>query len=370
MDIAALANPAIYGLSPYIPGRPETELRQLAVSAAGGLSNLASNENAWGASPQAREAAAVALAEIHRYPDGPACELRSALANSLGVAPERLILGNGSNELLIMLAQSFLSPRHSAVYSRHAFTVYPLAVHMSGARALVAPVTEQYGYDLQAMRRLVVDDTRLIFIANPNNPTGAWIPRSELEAFLSDLPEHVLVVLDEAYFEYVEKPDYPDGIELQHKHARLIVTRSFSKIHGLAGLRIGYGIADPAITELLNRMRQPFNVNHVAQCAAVAALGDSQHVDNSRRHNRLERVRLERGLTALGCNTLDSPANFFSFKLPAGVQPDQLYRDLLCRGIILRQVEQVYRLPGFLRVTVGTEAENRRFLDALTALLS
>ncbi len=365
-DFAALANPGARQIAPYIPGRPAQSL--LPQEQFDSALQLASNENPLGAGSLAREAAERALSEIARYPDADAFRLRQTLAQKLGVDTARLVFGNGSNEVLILLALCFLHPGVSAVYSRHAFVVYPQAVQISGARALVAPARD-WGHDLEAMLALCREDTRMVFIANPNNPTGSWVSEAELRHFLEQLPGEVLVVLDEAYCEYVRSADYPDSLALQTEFPNLVVTRSFSKIHGLAALRAGYGIAEPQITGLLQRVRQPFNLNHIAQEAACAALEDGQHLDQSRALNAEGLALLQRELPRRDLECVPSIANFLCFRAPPGCQAQALYEALLQRGVIVRPVEQVYDMPGYLRVSVGRPADNERFLAALDEAL-
>ncbi|RME35303.1 MAG: histidinol-phosphate transaminase [Gammaproteobacteria bacterium] len=363
IDFEQLALPGVRGLVPYQPGKPEEELaRELGLTS---IVKLASNENPLGAGEAAREAVAASVGSLHRYPDGSCHVLKEALSARLGVAPGQLTLGNGSNEILELVARTFVAPEHEVVFSAHAFAVYPLVTRAVGARAVEVPARD-WGHDLEAMAAAVTSRTRLIFVANPNNPTGTWVDRVRLEAFLERVPPEVLVVLDEAYFEYVTEAEYPDGITLLPRHRNLLVTRTFSKIHGLAALRLGYGVSDPSLAELLNRVRQPFNVNAPAQAAGLAALGDTAHVARSVALNREGLVQLREGVEALGLSVIPSVGNFLCVDFGRDAMP--IYRGLLQRGVIVRPVAG-YGMPTFLRVTVGLPEENRRFLEALADVL-
>ena len=284
-----LAAPGIQALQPYLPGKPVAELeREYGI---GHAIKLASNENPFGPSPLALAAAGEALQDLSRYPEGSAWLLAGKLAGKHQLPRDCITLGNGSNDVLDMIARVFLTPAYEAVFSQYAFAVYPIAVQAVGARARVAAAHDgsrgpAYGHDLDAMYSLVGPDTRLVFIANPNNPTGTWLENDALETFISDLPAHVMVVVDEAYFEYVDKPSYPDTSTWLERFPNLIVTRTFSKAYGLAGLRVGYALSHPDVAALLNRVRQPFNVNSVAQAAAVAALDDIEYLQQGIRRNR------------------------------------------------------------------------------------
>lgn len=363
------ADPAIGGLSPYEPGKPISELkREYGVE---DVIKLASNESPIGPSPRALEAAISALESTSAYPDGNGFDLKAALARKHAVNPKQVTLGNGSNELLELVARVFLGPGRNAVISAHAFAIYALVSRVMGARAKVvkslAPEHPRaYGHDLEAMARAIDDETAVVFIANPNNPTGTWNTTVELEWFLDHVPSHVAVVLDEAYFDYVEVADYPDGQAYLDRHPNLIVTRTFSKAYGLAALRVGYGLSHPALADLLNRIRQPFNVNSVAQAAALAALTDEAHVARAREVNRHGLERLGQGLAALGLRYLPSVGNFLCVHVP---EAGRVYERLLRGGIIVRPVE-AYGLADCLRISVGTAPQNERLLQALKGALS
>ena len=365
MDICDLAPGYIRAIAPYQPGKPISELaRELGLDEAG-IIKLASNENPLGVSPLARRAIEASLAGLARYPDGNGFELKQALSRRHGVAPECIVLGNGSNDVLEMAARAFLVPGLEAVYSQHAFAVYPLAVQAVGAAGLEVPAKD-YGHDLAAMRRAVTARTRLVFIANPNNPTGTMARARELEDFIAALPREVLVVLDEAYNEYLPVDLKPDSIGWLKRYPNLVVTRTFSKVYGLAGLRVGYAYAAAGVADLMNRVRQPFNVNSVALAAATAALDDADFVRKSFELNRTGMRQLTDGLRKFGIEYIPSYGNFISVRVKdaAGV-----FQKLLRAGVIVRPIAS-YGMPQHLRVTIGLESENSRFLECLRQALA
>lgn len=372
-DPVELAVEGVRGLAPYEPGKPIGELAREYGLDPGDIIKLASNENPLGSSPRALDAARDALDGVYRYPDGGATELRARLAERHGVEPTAITPGNGSNDVLDMIARTFLGPGRNAVFSRHAFAVYPIATRAAGAEARVADAhaaghpDAPYGHDLDAMAACMDADTRVVFIANPNNPTGTRVARDPLAAFLEALPDHVIAVVDEAYAEYVQEADHPDASEWLERYPNLVVTRTFSKIHGLAGLRCGYAVSSPAIAELLNRVRHPFNVNSTALAAAAAALDDDAFVTESVAMNRKGLAQLEEGLRALGLAPIPSVANFVSVDI--GRPGVEVFEALLARGVIVRPVAG-YELPNHLRITVGTAFENRRVLEALGEVLA
>ena len=365
-----LAAPGVRALQPYQPGKPVAELeRELGISNA---IKLASNENPYGPSPRALAAASAVLQELSRYPEGSGYLLAEKLASKHRVTRDCITLGNGSNDVLDMIARVFLTPEHEAVFSEHAFAVYPIAVQAVGAQARIAPAHDgsegpAYGHNLEAMSSLVGPDTRLVFIANPNNPTGTWLPDDELKGFIASLPSHVMVVVDEAYFEYVEHANYPDTSLWLEQFPNLIVTRTFSKAYGLAGLRVGYALSRPEVAELLNRVRQPFNVNMVAQAAALAALDDVDHLQDCIRRNREGMLQLLAGFEKLGLAWIESAGNFVAVE--TGRAGTDVYEDLLQQGIIVRPVAN-YGMPNHLRITVGRADENARFLNSLEQVLA
>ncbi len=365
MDICDLAPGYVRAIAPYQPGKPISELaRELGLEEAG-IIKLASNENPLGVSPLARRAIEAAVSGLSRYPDGNGFELKQALSRRHGVAQECIVLGNGSNDVLEMAARAFLIPGLEAIYSQHAFAVYPLAVQAVGAAGIEVPAKD-YGHDLAAMRRAVTSRTRLVFVANPNNPTGTLAPARELEAFLSDLPGEVLAVLDEAYNEYLPEEFKYDSIGWMRRFPNLVVTRTFSKVYGLAGLRVGYAFAGTGVAELMNRVRQPFNVNSVALAAAAAALDDSGFVRESYELNRSGMRQVTDGLKRLGLDYIPSYGNFVSFRVK---DAPGVFQKLLKAGVIVRPIAS-YGMPQHLRVTIGLESENSRFLESLGKILA
>ena len=366
LDLAAAG---ICGLRPYQPGKPIAELeREYGVT---DIVKLASNENPLGPGPRALAAIAVASGDLARYPDANGYELKNALAARHGVTPDCVTLGNGSNDVLVLLAEVFLRPGLGAVYSRHAFAVYALAVQAAGATHLVAdalPVEDEqpFGHDLDAMAALVGPETRMVFIANPNNPTGTWLEAGALEGFIGALPEHLVVVIDEAYSEYVRESDYPETTRWLARYPNLVVTRTFSKAFGLAGLRMGYAVSSPEIADLLNRVRQPFNTNSLAQAAALAALGDEAHLARSVEINAVGLQRVGQACAALGLGVVPSVGNFLLVDM--GTEAALLYEALLREAVIVRPVGN-YGLPNHLRISIGTPAENDRLIAALNKVL-
>jgi histidinol-phosphate aminotransferase len=362
--ILDLATPGVRGLQPYQPGKPLSELeREYGIT---GAIKLASNESPLGPAPAVREAIAAAIGDIERYPDGSGHELKQAIALRLGVGPESITLGNGSNDVLELVARAFVSPGQEVVYSQYAFAVYPIACQAAGGRAVVTPARD-WGHDLEAMGEAVGEHTRVVFIANPNNPTGTWVEAAAVERLLERVPRHVVVVVDEAYTEYVADPAYPNCVPWVAHFPNLVVTRTFSKAYGLAGLRVGYAVSQPALAEVLNRVRQPFNVNSLAMVAACAALRDEGHLARAVEVNRQGLRQLTAGLQRLGLSWIPSVGNFVAVDLGRPAAP--VYEGLLRQGVIVRPVAG-YGMPDHLRVSVGLEAENRRFLAALEQVLA
>jgi histidinol-phosphate aminotransferase len=351
-------------LVPYVPGKPIEELeRELGIKDS---IKIASNENPLGPSPKGVAAAKALLGNIHRYPDGSATTLRDKLSKKLQVPAEMIVIGNGSNEILELAAATFMRPGDHAVISAHAFVVYDLAVDSRGYDKTVVPPGKNFGHDLRAMAQAVTPHTRLLFIANPNNPTGTYNTRAEMDELLETLPNEVIVVLDEAYAEFVEKKDYPDGVELVKRGANMIATRTFSKIYGLAGLRCGYGVMPAELAGYMNRVRQPFNANLLAQAAAEAALDDDDFVSRAKAVNREGMALLEKTFAAMRIEFIPSVGNFILFKCPKDTKV--AYQELLRKGVIVRPMGG-YKLPEWFRVTVGLPEENRRFLQALKEIL-
>lgn len=362
-DYIALANAGVRGLSPYQAGKPIEELqRELGLTH---IVKLASNENPLGPSRKALAAIERAAADITRYPDSNGFELKQALAERLAVDTEQITLGNGSNDVLELIARAYIEPGKSAVYSQHAFIVYPLAVQACGGRGIVTRARE-WGHDLNAMVEAISDDTRLVFIANPNNPTGTLLGEAALVDFLDKVPANVVVVLDEAYFEYNTGADACDGVALLKHYPNLIVTRTFSKAYGLAGLRVGYAVSSAEIADLLNRVRAPFNVNSLGLAAAQAVLADQDYLQEGRQVNQQGMQQLEAGLSAMGLKFIPSAANFLAVEF--AVDTARLYQALLQQGVIVRPVG-AYEMPNHLRVSIGLERENAAFLSALEKVL-
>lgn len=360
MNLCDLAPAYIRAIAPYQPGKPISELeRELGIS---GIVKLASNENPLGASAASVAAMQEAIKTIALYPDGNGFELKDALHKRYGVAHDCITLGNGSNDLLELAARAFLTVGDKAVYSAHAFAVYALATQAVGATGVTVPAMN-FGHDLAGMARAAVEQkAKMIFIANPNNPTGTFLSGDELHAFLRALPRGILVVLDEAYTEYLPEAQRYDSIAWLAEFPNLIITRTFSKAYGLAGLRVGFALAHPQVTDMLNRVRQPFNVNSVAQAAAAAALRDVSFVKRTFELNQRGMAQITEGLTKLGLEYIPSFGNFVSFRIGNATA---MYRRLLELGVIVRPIAN-YDLPDWLRVSIGLESENAKFLTALT----
>ena len=365
MDLCELSPSYVRSIAPYQPGKPISELAREMGLDERSIVKLASNENPRGIGPRTRAAIETAIGEIARYPDGNGFELKQALSRRYGVDMSSIVLGNGSNDVLELVALAFLGPARAAVFSQHCFAVYPLATQARGARSIVVPAKD-YGHDLEAMAKAIDDETYVAWVANPNNPTGTFARYEEIEAFLKRVPERVLVVLDEAYNEYLPPELRGDTVKLVKRHPNLIVTRTFSKAYGLAGLRVGYALAHPSVADVMNRVRQPFNVNSVALAAAVAALDDMEFVARSYAENLQGMRQLEEGARQLGLDYIPSFGNFTTVRV--GKAAD-MYKRLLRRGVIVRPVGGGYGLPEHLRVTIGTAQENERFLNALAASL-
>lgn len=363
MTICDLAPSYIRSIAPYQPGKPISELaRELGLEESS-IIKLASNENPLGVSPKAQQAMRAALDGVALYPDGNGFELKQALSRHLSVGMDQLVLGNGSNDVLELAARAFLAPGDSAVYAQHAFAVYPLVVQAMGCQGIAVPA-KNFGHDLDAMSRAVRTagpDTRMVFVANPNNPTGTLAPAAELERFIAGLPPHVLVVLDEAYNEYLRPELRSDSLSWLKKYHNLLITRTFSKVYGLAGLRVGYAVGSAGVADLLNRVRQPFNVNSVSLAAAAAALDDHAFVRKSYELNLAGMDQLTAGLKKLGLEFIPSYGNFVTFKV---MDANGVNTALLKSGVIVRPIAG-YGLPDWLRVSIGLESENARFLSSL-----
>src|SRR5574340_503480 len=360
MDLCDLAPSCIRAIAPYQPGKPISELAREMGLAEEDIVKLASNENPLGASPRALAAIENVFMDVARYPDGNGFGLKSALVERYGVAREQIVLGNGSNDVLELVARAFLTPQASAVYSQYAFAVYPLATQAVGARGIEV-AARNFGHDLRAMLEALAEDSRVIFIANPNNPTGTLLAAPELLHFLEQVPHTVLVVLDEAYTEYLPDEVRLDSLSWLKRFPNLVITRTFSKAYGLAGLRVGFALAHPAVADLMNRVRQPFNVNSLSQAAAIAAMEDEAFLAQGVALNRAGMEQLTEGLARLGISQIPSYGNFVSFRVgPAAA----IYHSLLRQGVIVRPLAN-YGMPEHLRVSIGLESENAVFLRAL-----
>jgi histidinol-phosphate aminotransferase len=352
-------HPDIAALSPYVPGKPIEELqRELGLER---VIKLASNENPLGPSPKALAVLNEGAATLHRYPDGGAYRLREALADRWKVSSDHIIMGNGSDEILGLLARTFLAPGDEAVMADHTFVIYKMEVIAAHGKAVTVPL-KQWRHDLHAMADAVTPRTRLLFVCNPNNPTGTMVSADEVDRLLARVPEHVIVVFDEAYFEYVRSSEFPDSMAYVKQGRNAIVLRTFSKIYGLAGLRIGYGVTTPEITNFLNRVRPPFNANSLAQRAALAAMSDDEHVAKSRAVNEAGMEQVVNGLRALGLSPIPSEANFVY--VDVGQDGRKVFEALLRQGVIVRHIE-----GRMVRVTIGQAEENQVFLTALARVV-
>ncbi|MDO8412629.1 MAG: histidinol-phosphate transaminase [Gallionellaceae bacterium] len=364
MNYSDLAPAYIRAIAPYQPGKPIAELeRELGIS---GIVKLASNENPLGASPLALAAMHAAIDDIARYPDGNGFELKDALSKQYQVPHAQIVLGNGSNDLLELAARAFLASGDKVVYADHAFAVYALATQAVGATGISVAATQGYGHDLDAMLQAAIEHkAKIVFIANPNNPTGTFLSAAELLEFLRVLPTEILVVLDEAYNEYLPENLRYDSVSWLRSFPNLIISRTFSKAYGLAGLRVGYALAHEQVSDMMNRVRQPFNVNSVAQAAAVAALQDHEFVRQTYEANLRGMQQITLGLTEMGLTFILSFGNFVCFKI---ANAGQIYRRLLELGVIVRPVAN-YQMPDYLRVSIGLEEENKKFLSVLAQAL-
>lgn len=356
-------------LEPYQPGKPIEELeREFGVR---DIIKLASNENPLGASPRVKAAVDAAVGNVGLYPDGNGFRLKQKLAQLHDIDPARIVLGNGSNDVLELVARTFLGPGRTALFSEYAFAVYPLASQATGAALQATPAqapnsSQPYGHDLGKLAAALTPDVGVVFIANPNNPTGTWLESGPLEEFIAKTPPQTAVVLDEAYYEYMDPALRPDSRAWLERYPNLVLTRTFSKVYGLAALRVGYALTSTEIADLLNRVRQPFNVNSFALAAAEAALDDQDHVKRSVALNTHGLAQLREGLAVLGLKSLPSQANFIAVNMQRPAV--SLFQALLKKGVIVRPLAS-YKMPDFLRITVGTEAQNTRCLTALAEVL-
>lgn len=368
-DFLKLANPGVAGLHPYQAGKPIEELeRELGVS---NIIKLASNENPLGPPAKAIEAMQAELADVWLYPDGNGFALKEKLAALHGVAMNQITLGNGSSEPLEFIVRAFVQPGDEVLFSEHSFAIYPIVTQAMGGVGVAAPAKD-WGYDLDALKQKISDKTRVIFIANPNNPTGTWLSGDALEKFIAAVPQDIIVVVDEAYYDYASHPatgaeGYPNAIEWVANYPNLMVTRTFSKSYALAGLRVGYSVSHPQVADLMNRVRPPFNVNNLAMTAAVAALADDEHLRQSVEMNAAGLKQLAAAFEAMALEYIPSVGNFICVDVAREAGP--VYEGLLHEGVIVRPVAN-YGMPNHLRVTVGRPDENQRFIAALKKVLA
>jgi histidinol-phosphate aminotransferase len=362
--ISNLAPDYIRAIAPYQGGKPISEIARGFGLNEKDIIKLASNENPLGISPKAQIAIEHALVDIARYPDGNTFALRDAVSKKFNVDQDQIVFGNGSNDILELSARAFLQVDDEVIYSQHAFAVYALVTQAVGAKGVVIPA-KSFSHDLDGFLKAITNKTKLIFIANPNNPTGTLIEKAVLKDFLQKVPKNVLVVLDEAYDEYLSQEDKSEAISWLNTFENLIISRTFSKAYGLAGLRVGFGLMHADVADILNRVRQPFNVNSIAQAAAVASLDDDAFVERSYALNQAGMLQLTQGFTHLGLEYINSYANFISFEIKNAISVNQ---KLLENGVIVRPVAN-YEMPHFLRVSIGLYSENQRFLEVLALIL-
>jgi histidinol-phosphate aminotransferase len=363
MTIDSYANRFVCDLVAYEPGKPIDETaRELGLDPSQ-IVKVASNENPLGPSPLAKAAMREALEEAHIYPDGGGFRLRTAIAGSLGFGRENVVLGNGSNEIIELLCHTFLNRETELIAAEHAFVVYKLMATLFGAKYVEVP-DPGFIHDLDAMTDAITENTRLVFIANPNNPTGTMVGQDAIDRFMDRLPEHVIAVFDEAYIEFPDNP--PDTLRYVREGRNVCVLRTFSKIHGLAALRVGYGVAPAHLAELLQKARQPFNVNAIAQAGALAALADADHANKTRELNRTGLAFYEKAFAERGLEYVPSHANFILVRTGGG---DQVFRDMLKQGVIVRAMSS-YKLPDWIRISIGTQPQNERCLEVLDAVTS
>jgi histidinol-phosphate aminotransferase len=373
------AREEIKSLRPYQPGKPVDELAREFGLNASDIVKLASNENPIGPSSKAIAAMEKEARELTRYPDGNGFVLKQALCQKLTTAtvlikPENITLGNGSSDILDFIVECFVAKGDDVVFSQHAFAIYGLVTKIQGGECNVVPAKD-YGHDLDAMAAAISEKTRLVFVTNPNNPTGTWLTQNDIADFMAKVPDDVVVVIDEAYFEYVNEAEYCNGMTLLATYSNVVVTRTFSKAYGLAALRVGYGISSPEIADLMNRVRPPFNVNSFALAAAIASLNDVEYVAESKAVNDAGMRYLTQSFDALGLPYIPSVGNFISFEIPimangksVGINAAEVNEQLLAGGIIIRPIAN-YEMPSYLRVSIGTQSENETFIAKLTSIL-
>lgn len=366
IDFTKYAVSGVQKLSPYQPGKPIDELAREFDLNPEDIIKLASNENPLGPSDKVKAVITKELEDLSRYPDGNGFELKTVLSEKLNVTTKQITLGNGSSDILEFIVKTFVNPGDEVVVSQHAFAIYGLVTQMQGGEVVEVPA-KNWGHDLDAMVRAITEKTKIVFVTNPNNPTGTYNSKAQLEQFLSQVPGHVIVLLDEAYFEYVDKPDYPNGVDYLSQYPNLVVTRTFSKAYGLAALRVGYGVSSEQLADLMNRVRPPFNVDSFALAAAVVSIKDENYVRQSKALNDQGMSQLEAGFDQLNVNWIPSVGNFICFEIPGRAMA--VFNGLLAKGVIVRPVAN-YDMPNHLRVSIGTQQENQRFLLELKGLLA
>ncbi len=358
-----IVNRHVLRAEPYVPGKPIAEVkRELGLKQ---VVKLASNESPFAPSPKVLQAIAAEAKSLNRYPDGQCFYLRQELAKRLKVAPEQLIFGNGSDEIIVMAIRAFVEPGNEVVIAKPSFLIYEIAAKLAGAKIKAVPL-RNFFYDLDNMKRAVTEKTKMIFIGNPDNPAGTYVTHSEILDFLSNLRRDIIIFFDEAYFEYVLEKDYPDTLKLLSDYKNVIITRTFSKLYGLAGLRVGYGIADKEVVEILNRVREPFNVNSVAQAAALACLKDQAYYQRVVRYTHKQKKIIYAALEKLNLLFRESAANFILLDVKRN--SSEVAREMLKRGVIVRDMSP-WGLRNFIRLTIGMENENKRFLEVLKEVL-
>jgi len=362
-SILTFANKGLEDLHPYEPGRPIEDV--VAEYGPKKVVKLASNENPLGASPKAKEVLNLLSNDLHLYPDGDAKELKDSIGELEKVPSSQIIIGNGSNEIIEIAARAFLNNNTSALMSKHAFAVYKIISQSCGSKVIEVPMLN-WSHDLGSFKDYLSENTRIIFVANPNNPTGTFNSQDEFKSMMQEIPSSVLVVLDLAYFEYVESDDYINVQELLNEYNNILITKTFSKIHGIASLRVGYGLCSEELCSVLNKVRQPFNVNFIAQKAAIAAIHDEDHIQKSKKLNSSERQRVNFALKSIGMDCIDSQGNFITFK--GAFDAQDIFIRLMKRGVIVRPMA-LYDMPEYIRMTIGTKEENDYFLDNIGELL-
>lgn len=364
MDIRDLVPEHILQITPYQPGKPIEELeRELGIT---GSIKMASNENPLGPSPKAVEAMKDAILRANMYPDGGSFYLKSALSKKYGLPSSQIIVGNGSNEAIEILMRTVLTPSDEVVISEYSFIVYKLIAQAMGVKRNIVPTKDDYSHDLDAMADAITEKTKIVFVDNPNNPTGTMVNQEAFDRFMKRVPERVVVAVDEAYDDYVDAADFPNSLPYLNAGRRIVIFKTFAKIYGLGGVRLGCGLGPVELVDATNRIREPFNVNAIAQAAGVAALSDTEHVQKSKEVNAKGKAYLSKSFEEMGLPYIPTQANFITIDMGRDAAP--VYQDLLKLGVIVRPIKG-YGLPNHLRVTIGTEEQNTRFIEALKTVL-